>query len=242
MSLRLRLDKYQHDTITLQCAGCRRRHLVRLRCGKRSCPECRQRDYHRLLRGYGLAVTEMRNPKLLTVTLQNAPELTTDVLLRLRVSLKALFRHLGPLVRGGITAIEVENVGRGWHVHAHVVIDALYIPQRMLSAQWHTITGDSYVVDIRRAWSPRDALKYILKYLTKEPKLLDELKPTYNSVLRGVRLIQPFGAMYRVSKIQRSRRPCLDCGGSVWTVVMNVVAWSWGDTAADLARCARAPA
>jgi hypothetical protein len=241
MSVRLRLDEYQHELVTLVCAGCQHPRPVRLRCGKRSCPDCRGRDYDRLVRGYGNAVTEIRNPKLLTVTLQNAPELTTEVVTRLRVSLKALLSFLGPLVRGGIYAIEVENVGRGWHVHAHVVMDAAYIPQRMLSAQWRTITGDSFVVDIRRAWSPRDALKYILKYLTKEPKLLDELIPTYNTVLRGVRLIQPFGVMYRLWKIQVSRCPCPDCGGTVWSIVITSIAWSWEDPV-DATGRARAPA
>jgi len=241
MNVQLRLDDYRHDTVTLACKGCRHQHPVRLRCGKRSCPDCRKRDYYRLVRGYGNAVTEMRNPKLLTVTLQNVPELTKEVVTRLRVSLKALLRYQSPIVRGGIYAIEVENVGRGWHVHAHIVMDAVYIPQRVLSAQWRAITGDSFVVDIRRAWSPRDALKYILKYLSKQPKLLDELIPTYNTVLRGIRLIQPFGVMYRFWKIQLSRRPCPDCGGTVWGIVITSFAWSWEDTV-DAAGRPRAPA
>src|SRR5262249_30823974 len=180
-------------------------------------PDCRRRDYIRLARGYGDAVTQLHHPKLMTVTLPNEPELTPEAVARLRRSLKTLLRHFGHLVRGGIYSIEPINKGRGWHVHAHVLMDAVYIPQRMLSADWLAITGDAFVVDIRRAWSPRAALKYILKYLAKEPELLDELKPVYNSALQGVRLIQPFGSMFRLWKIQRSPFPCPDCSSTTWT-------------------------
>jgi hypothetical protein len=241
---RLRLDPYQHKTITVECSapGCgRHRRRIRLRCGKRSCPDCRGRDYVRLVRGYGQAVSQFRHPKLLTATLRNEQKLTAEVVARLRKSFRALVRHLGPLVRGGIYSIEVVNKGHGWHVHIHAVIDAAYIPQRRLSADWLAITGDSFVVDIRRAWSPREALKYILKYLTKEPELLDHLKPIYNSALQGVRLTQPFGVMYRVWKIQRSPRVCPDCGGTIWTSVVTVVTWVSAGLPDDSTANARAP-
>jgi len=170
-------------------------------------------------------MSELRHPKLLTLTLRNVPELSKQGVSRLRKCMKTLLRRVDVFVRGGIYTIEVENIGNGWHIHAHVVMDSLFIPQEFLSAQWHDITGDSYIVDIREAWSPRGALSYILKYLTKEPKLLEDLKPVYNQALKGVRLIQPFGVLYAAWTIERCAHSCPDCGGTTWRIEAVFVTW-----------------
>ena len=59
------------------------------------------------------------------------------------------FRH----IRGMIGTIEVKR-GQGdgeWHPHFHGLILAdEYINQKLLSKEWYDITGDSYIVDVRR--------------------------------------------------------------------------------------------
>jgi hypothetical protein len=72
--------------------------------------------------------------------------------------MRQLWVRLGPRVRGGFYAIEPIHKGRGWHVHIHAILDADYLPQAELSRLWHEITGDAYIVDIRRVFSPQGAL------------------------------------------------------------------------------------
>ena len=60
---------------------------------------------------------------------------------------------------GGVYSVEVTNKGKGWHVHLHAVLllDD-WIDREELSREWHAITGDSYVLDVRRIGGKADAL------------------------------------------------------------------------------------
>ena len=60
---------------------------------------------------------------------------------------------------GGITSYEFTKQDEGdWHPHIHalVMLDD-FIDQKALSAEWLDITGDSFVVDIRRIRSNPNA-------------------------------------------------------------------------------------
>lgn len=53
--------------------------------------------------------------------------------------------------------------------HIHLVIDAKYIPRAVIKNIWSRITGDSYIIDIRRIAKNdfRSIAAYITKYLSK---------------------------------------------------------------------------
>lgn len=92
---------------------------------------------------------------------------------------KILFRALrdkGYKIRSWCGAIEPPN-------HLHIIVDADYIPQSVLSSLWLQITGNSKVVDIRQVnlddISQVDS--YLAKYISKADNWtkyfsLDELK------------------------------------------------------------------
>jgi hypothetical protein len=123
-------------------------------------------------------------------------------------------RSFAPRIRGGIYIIEIKYRESGWNIHLHALIDALFLKQATISDAWREITGDSYIVDVRRAWSPRKGLKYVLKYMLKAPSLNGH-ELDYDSVLKGTRLAQTFGAFYR-ARLQKSGLACPRCGHTDW--------------------------
>ena len=72
-------------------------------------------------------------------------------------------------VHGAAAFLEVKlsKNKRHWHVHLHVVADGGYIPQTRLSQEWHAVTGDSTIVDIRRCETDASLAHYVCKYVTK---------------------------------------------------------------------------
>jgi hypothetical protein len=72
-------------------------------------------------------------------------------------------------VKGGCAFIEVKySVANGaWNVHLHAIVHGTYIPKHDLSATWHRITGDSYIVDIRSIEHEEKIAQYVTKYVSK---------------------------------------------------------------------------
>ena len=117
--------------------------------------------------------------------------------------------------RGGLVSIEVTyNADTDtWHPHAHLLIDGAFLPWRELRASWHDVTGDSWVVDVRRVDATprpdesrvdamRRAVRETVKYSTKPtPELLarGDAGPIFAELLvalRGQRLVSTFGSLY----------------------------------------------
>lgn len=72
-------------------------------------------------------------------------------------------------VKGGAYFIEVKR-GKGsggWHVHVHCLVEGHFLPKQELSDAWRTITGDSYIVDIRPVPDIRAKAQYVTKYVSK---------------------------------------------------------------------------
>lgn len=79
---------------------------------------------------------------------------------------KAAFKEIrrrGYKIASWVAVIEPPN-------HIHLVINSEFIPQRELSNIWKTVTGDSFIVDIRKVnmgRNPKAVAAYITKYLAK---------------------------------------------------------------------------
>ncbi|GAH95157.1 unnamed protein product [marine sediment metagenome] len=210
-----------HNFITLYCNHCGYEHDVMLRCGDRTCPVCRENEFYRLFDGYKVAIEGKIGLKSVTLTLKNVPqgglEGTID---RLRASFNTLRRRepYATLWKGGIYALEIVNKGRGWNVHAHLIIEGAYIPQKTLSADWLSITGDSRIVDIRYVRKAEGALWHMLKYVMKPPTVgSSENKAEYNRVLKGRRLIHAWGTWWgQFVLANTSVFLCPRCGNPHW--------------------------
>jgi len=101
------------------------------------------------------------------------------------------------------------------------------IGQIMLSAIWEEIAGDP-VVDIRRVRSGKEALKYVLKYVTKPPNLeTPEDFVEFLFAFFSIPMLKLFGAWYNAVVLVKPRLMCLACGGTYFTVIMFSWCWQW---------------
>ena len=96
-----------------------------------------------------------------------------------------------------------EKIGE-WHPHVHMfaLLDT-WIDQEQLSETWHEITGDSFVVDIRKVKKDKDfgyskAAAEVCKYALKFGDLSVEHTWEAFKVLKGKRLSGAFGSLYGV--------------------------------------------
>lgn len=218
------LDMYgttSHKAVRILCKDCGKGKFITLKCSDRTCEECRRRTYGKLLRGWKSLVEEMQHPVLLTVTLKNQSTLKKSEIKRIRTCFNRLLRrkYYKERIAGGLYSIEIKNKGQGagWNVHIHALIDMTEvgygtIPQKKLSEDWHSITKDSFIVDIRKAHNPEKGLLYILKYIVKTPEIANQ-NQTYNKALKGSRLVQTFGSFYR-KKPFLPKACCEDCGST----------------------------
>lgn len=108
-------------------------------------------------------------------------------------------------IKGAIAAYELTKKEEGdWHPHIHMLCLAdSYIDQKALSAEWLAITGDSFIVDVRKikgnlnaggldiASAMLEVCKYSLKF---HDMTLEDTWHAYN-VLRGKRLVNPSGLL-----------------------------------------------
>lgn len=108
-------------------------------------------------------------------------------------------------VAGAVRAIEVTNKGQGWHPHAHILclVDS-WIDRDALQDEWHSITRDSYIVDVRRikpkntetgGLSIQDGLGEVFKYAVKFSDMAEDLTWHAYETLRGKRLVDSFGVL-----------------------------------------------
>jgi hypothetical protein len=158
----------------------------------------------------------MQNPKLLTLATVTQEALTRETVSTIRSAFQRLLHrsYFRERILGGLYVIEIKLGEAGWNIHLHALIDAPYLDQRTISNAWHQITGDSYIVDIRRAFSARAGLRYILKYMLKPP-VLNGRESVYDHALKGTRLVQPFGVFYRAGK-EKSVLTCPRCARNSW--------------------------
>jgi hypothetical protein len=118
---------------------------------------------------------------------------------------------------GGLISIEAKKKpGHAWNIHLHLLVEGFFIPQQKLSQDWYAVTGDSYIVDIRDAYSGLGGLKYILKYLSKAPEV-SNCEDDYNEAFAGMRLVSAFGTWYKLARqLVKKFLLCPACGCSDW--------------------------
>jgi hypothetical protein len=178
------------DDLTIKCN----------KCHDRWCLACGRERAGRISANL-LTVMSAKTCRFITLTLRHSSTPLKDQLDRLYRSFNALRRRakFRESVKGGGAFLEVK-VGRDglWHPHLHVICEGTFLAHKTLSAEWHAVTGDSWIVDIRSVKDDGEAASYVAKYLTKpashdvysSAEKLDEMIIT----LRGRRLCMTFGS------------------------------------------------
>jgi hypothetical protein len=172
-------------------------------CHDRLCTPCAM-TRSMVLREALLKVVDGRAMSLITLTLRGRKEPLNDTIDRLYKSFRSLrdTDFWTEKVKGGAAFLELTRGVKGdhWHVHLHIIADAQFIDKNRLSSLWKGITGDSFIVDIRRASEAKNVSMYVTKYVTKalsgavamDAAALDEAVVS----LKGRRLCMCFGTWY----------------------------------------------
>jgi len=139
-------------------------------------------------------------------------------------------------VTGGCVSVEITNESRGWHLHAHWLVDARWVSAKELSKTWGRLVGQDYaivkVIDVikhtaTRAGAPpnsppqnyeRELMKYVVKGSDLARWKVDQLYEFINAV-RGQRFFFAFGELFKVARTLRAQAaadkppttPC-ECG------------------------------
>jgi hypothetical protein len=187
-----------------------RLHAATFCCKHLLCPLCAIRRGAKALQAYLpryealLASKPALRPFLVTLTVKDGPDLS-ERFLHLQRAQRALWKRRirgnAPCalshVAAAVWSYEVKR-GQGsglWHPHLHMVALAETEPdQRALSDQWHEITGDSFVVDVRPITDPVDGFLEVFKYALKFSEMSVSDTVEAFQVLKGRRLIASAGA------------------------------------------------
>lgn len=170
------------DTVKLHAASFCRKHLL--------CPLCAIRRGAKALGAYldrfeaiKRANARLR-PFLVTLTVKDGPDLR-ERFKHLHKSQRELWmrkhRGRGSVLNGVEGAVWSYEVKRGqgsglWHPHLHMIALSEVMPDaERLSRDWHEITGDSFIVDVRPISQEDPAsgfvevFKYAVKFSDQEP-------------------------------------------------------------------------
>lgn len=213
---------YTVDTVRLHAASFCKKHLL--------CPLCAIRRGAKALAAY-LARWQViqtqkpfLRPFLVTLTVKDGPDLA-ERFKHLHKSQRELWmqKHRGrgsvlDGVQGAVWSYEVKR-GNGsgvWHPHLHMIALAESMPDaERLSREWHEITGDSFIVDVRPI-SQEDPVsgfievfKYAVKFSDQEPADTVHAWQT----LKGKRLLASSGCFRGVDVPDDLTDDCSDLEG-----------------------------
>lgn len=154
-------------------------------CRDRFCVPCAT-ERSCVITGNVLDLIRGRQIRFLTITIKTTNEPLATSLDKLYDSFQRLRRRKLWLngVDGGVAFLENKwsDTGNRWHPHLHCLIEGRYIDKSQLQRAWLEITGDSWIVDIRRPPNNEGVTRYVTKYAGKpfnntflnRPRLLDE--------------------------------------------------------------------
>lgn len=173
---------YTVDQVKLHGARLCMKHLL--------CPLCAIRRGAKALAAYlerweCITVEKpLLRPFLVTLTVKDGPDLA-ERFQHLHKGQRELWmrkhRRRGSALDGVAGAVWSYEVKRGngsgqWHPHLHMIALAEHQPdQAQLAAEWHNITGDSFIVDVRPidqadpASGFIEVFKYAVKFSDQEP-------------------------------------------------------------------------
>ncbi|MGV0951685.1 MAG: protein rep [Azonexus sp.] len=241
--------KCGHDHVYRRCIGCDNTQVHFYHCMVKWCPLCNWRITDRrrtLLKQWMPTISQ---PKHIVTTQRNTSTLTREMIREHTRNLAKLRRcEVFEHVRGGCVSVEITNERRGWHIHAHWLVNARWVDAPELARTWGRLVGQDFaivkVMDARtraRALSNRSAegrdgnggdyQRELMKYVVKGSDLArwntEELYDFITAV-RGQRFFFCFGELFKEARRLRAiaecnrppQEPC-DCGCSQYIITTD---------------------
>lgn len=220
-----------------QCNGCHSVKTFWNRCENFYCPVCQPTLARERALSIGWWTREVEQPKHVVLTVRNTQHLTAQYFQWFKDCLTKLRRRkFARNWLGGIYSIEITCEEKGWHLHAHLLVNARWIDPRELSRQWAEIVGQDFAIVYVKDARQRDYLKEVCKYAVKGTELA-KWTPlqivTFVNAVSGKRTFGVFGELYGLRTRYRDwlkviagdRRKC-QCGCSQWKIY-DAQSWDW---------------
>ena len=227
-----------HTKQTVQrCTGCARTVTFWNRCDLVICPICQPRLSYERKKAVEWWVHEVRQPKHVVLTVRNAAVIGPDTFERFKRAIRRLRRRkVCRGWRGGFGCLEVTNEGRGWHLHAHLLVDTDWVDKEKLARQFGQLVGQEFAIchvsDARSGEFQHQVAKYVVKgnQIAQWPA---EEVAAFVRALQGTRTFFTFGSLYKreaafravLAGLATARRQC-ECGCSRFEY-FSPDEWEW---------------
>lgn len=207
------------------CTCCGERKTFQICCSQKWCPRCQWKLTKARTQLLTVWAQRLKHKKHVVTTQRNFDLISTR-------KLKEHMRNLGRLrrqkvfadVHGGAVSVEVTNESRGWHLHAHWLIDAEWIDAGELARTWGKLVGQEYAIVKVKDVTASDYVGEACKYLAKGNQIAqwtaDEIWQ-FALAVRGRRFFTTFGQLRQCADDVRQQlefmkpdRCACDCGST----------------------------
>lgn len=213
-------ERCGQEEIYRTCACCGKWETMEYQCSLKWCPRCNWKITRRRQEELKFWIAKIEQPKHIVTTQQNRTAFTRQFLRQHQLNLAKLRRtEVFREVKGGCVSVEVTNERKGWHLHAHWLVDARWVDAVELATTWGRIVEQEYAIvkvcDLRHR---DDYQKEIAKYVVKSSDMVNWI-PTeireFVETVKANRFFFRFGSLFKLKREKPTREPRIcGCGSS----------------------------
>lgn len=222
-----RLSQCGREEKILVCQGCGKRKIVTDRCSNRWCCFCGPRTAKRRAEEIQAWSGQLKQPKHVVLTQRNSTTIRRSLVRQFARNLYKLRKQSWkPKWEGGTWTIELTNESRGWHLHAHLLIESRWVDSTDLAKRWGKLAGQDYAIVKVKDARAKDYCAEVAKYVCKPAQLTSWQPNEIAEVIHAFKGVRVFGVYGRLlplraewrSSVKRARhdRSTCDCGECAW--------------------------
>jgi hypothetical protein len=195
----LNFQKCGEEEIYRTCKGCHSVEKFYYNCNLKWCPRCNWRITKARIEKIKAWMFFTKQCKHVVLTQRNSQFITRKRIRAFQAALVRLRRtKLMKGLKGGVASIEITNEQKGWHLHAHLLLDIRWIDKQALSEEWGRQVGQDFaIVDISDA-RDGDYAKQVSKYVCMGSEMAKW--PAHQiwefiCAIKGIRFFTAFGSI-----------------------------------------------
>mgnify|MGYP001206558597 CR=1 FL=1 len=232
-----KIHKCHTEQTVQRCDGCSKIVTFWNRCDLVVCPICQPRLAYERKKAVQWWTKQVHQPKHVVLTCRNTATITRETVDNFKRAIRRLRRRkIARGWRGGFGCLEITNEGRGWHLHAHLLVDANWIDAKALALTFGDLVGQEFAIVHVADARGEQFLHQVSKYVVKGNQLQ---RWTPNDVaafvlaLQGTRTFFTFGDLYKreaafravLNGLSDARRKC-QCGCNKFSY-FTPDEWEW---------------
>jgi Replication protein len=198
-------DNFQRcgvEELYCTCAQCGNAETFFYNCNRKFCPRCQPRIARARRESLKAWAERVNQPKHLVLTMRNFPVLTKPKIRQFQKALLQLRkRKIWSNVKGGCATIEITNEGRGWHLHAHLLIDCRFLDIKQCAIEWGHLVRQEYgivrIADVRNKSYLAECAKYVAKGSEIAAWPAEQIWE-FVLAIKGCRFFFAFGSLFKM--------------------------------------------